>query len=119
MPDARRRLSFDHRYNAAQADRIRAGRVPDGMRDKWFIYEEQGWLHVHRADTGVCVYLARLDVDGEGLRIQEAWVNDDRKQRRCVCHDYDAAMLGWVIETTLLGNALFMPPAPPVARLHD
>ncbi|MCB9746294.1 MAG: hypothetical protein H6740_27205 [Alphaproteobacteria bacterium] len=118
MPEAQRKLAYDHRYNAAQADRIRQGHVPTDMRDKWFIFEDEGWLHVHRADTGVCVYRARLDAEGEGLRICEAWVNDDRKQRRCVCHDYDAAMLGWVIETVLLGNPLFRRPAPPVAQLR-
>ena len=52
MPNSKIELSIDLEYSASQMAKIRAGHIPDGMDDKWFVYYEKPQLFIHRSWTG-------------------------------------------------------------------
>jgi hypothetical protein len=68
-------LTVDMNFTADEFTRIRAGRIPDSMEDKWFVYFEQPWLSIHRSWTGLCIYHLRIDPDGDGFRVTKALAN--------------------------------------------
>ena len=104
MPDARAPLAFARRFTPEEGRRIALGIVPRNMEDKWFIYFEDGWLHFHRSWTGVCIYTVRLaDADGAS-EIAEAWVNRAPDQYTRTDDDYDAQLLGFLVDRLLLGK---------------
>lgn len=100
MPDARSELAWTRTFTDDELARVKAGRVPGCLTHRWFAFFEDGWLSLHRADTGVCVYRVRIDEHGV---VREAWINGAPKQRRSVCDTYDAEVLAWVVDTELLG----------------
>jgi len=59
LPTARASISLDRTYNAAEFMRIREGNVPQEMEDRWFVFYEEPWLHLHRSWTGFGVRLLR------------------------------------------------------------
>jgi hypothetical protein len=98
MRAAEARAAFD----AAGWEAIQLGFIPEEMEDKWFIYEEGGWLNFHRSWTGFCVYRVRLQPTPASAEIAEAWVNREKEQYTCVDDDYDARLLSWLIDVLLL-----------------
>jgi hypothetical protein len=40
------------------------GCIPRDMDDRWFIYLEGEWVHLHRSWTGFCIYQVRLEAVG-------------------------------------------------------
>ena len=50
--DQQKQISFFLLFDEYEFDRIRMGYVPAQMEQKWFVYFDDGWLHVHRSWTG-------------------------------------------------------------------
>ena len=48
LPANRVRLKLERSFDAAEWDALQQGVIPEEMEDKWFIYEEGGWLNFHR-----------------------------------------------------------------------
>jgi hypothetical protein len=102
LPASRARLKLDRSFDAAGWDALQEGVIPEEMEDKWFIYEEGGWLNFHRSWTGFCVYRVGLRKTPAGCEIAEAWVNRDKEQYTCADDAYDAQLLSWLIDVVLL-----------------
>jgi hypothetical protein len=102
LPAERARLTLERSFNASEWEALREGVVPEEMEDKWFIYEEGGWLNFHRSWTGVCVYRVGPRKTPAGGEISEAWVNRDKEQYTCADDAYDAQLLSWLIDVLLL-----------------
>ena len=51
-PEAREPLGYERVFSDAEGERLRQGLIPQEMEDKWFVYFEDGWLHLHRCWTG-------------------------------------------------------------------
>ena len=102
LPASRVRLKLTRSFNAIEWDALQQGVIPDEMEDKWFIYEEGGWLNFHRSWTGVCVYRVGLRKTPTGGEIAEASVNRDKEQYTCVDDAHDARLLSWLIDVLLL-----------------
>ena len=79
------------------------------MEDKWFIYEEGGWLNFHRSWTGICIFRVRLQPTPTGVEVAEVWVNRDKDQYTCVDDDYDAGLVSWLIDVLLLKRPAAFP----------
>jgi hypothetical protein len=104
MPQLQAQLAFLGQYSAAEAARIRFGLVPAQMEDKWFIFLEAEWLYFHRSWSGFCMFRARLEPVGEGVRAAEAWVNRDAEQYSGTDDVYDVALLAYLFDRLLLGR---------------
>jgi hypothetical protein len=53
LPANRARLKLDRSFDAVEWDALQQGVIPEEMEDKWFIYEEGGWLNFHRSWTAI------------------------------------------------------------------
>jgi len=74
------------------------------MEDKWFVFEEDGTLHLHRSWTGIEVYRIRFEPEGADRVAREAWMaegvrtpwteaNDEEEARR-IDRVFDVVLLG-------------------------
>jgi hypothetical protein len=99
MPAERTTLSVDLTFDDTVFAKLAAGDVPKQMEDKWFIYYEQPWLHLHRSWTGFCVYQVRFATNGDRHRVVEAIANRNPAQYREQSESQDAFLL-----TILLSN---------------
>jgi len=102
LPTNRIRLKLERSFDKAEWEALQLGSIPEEMEDKWFIYEEGGWLNFHRSWTGICIFRVGLRKTPTGMEIAEAWVNRDKEQYTCVDDDYDARLLSWLIDVLLL-----------------
>lgn len=102
FPVARARLNLVRSFDGAEWKALRLGVIPEEMEDKWFIYEEGGWLSFHRSWTGFCVYRVGLREIPAGGEIAEAWANRDPEQYSCADDAHDAGLLSWLIDVLLL-----------------
>jgi hypothetical protein len=75
LPDECREVPLERLYTAAEFTRIAAGRVPEVMEDKWFVFYEEPWLYLHRSWSGFCVFKVRFEPAVGGSRIAGAWAN--------------------------------------------
>ncbi|HEX7528261.1 MAG TPA: hypothetical protein VF425_04075 [Thermoanaerobaculia bacterium] len=109
FPANRGRLKLDGSFDQAEWESLQQGVIPEEMEDKWFIYEEGGWLNFHRSWTGFCNYRVRLRKTPKGGEIAEAWVSREKDQYSGVDDDYDARLLSWLIDVLLLKRSAKYP----------
>jgi hypothetical protein len=102
FPANRGRLKLDRSFDPVEWDALLCGVIPEEMEDKWFIYEEGGWLNIYRSWTGFCNYRVRLRKTPNGGEIAEAWVSRQKDQYTGIDDDYDARLLSWLIDVLLL-----------------
>src|SRR5262245_41473572 len=80
MPDARKLIALDRTYDCDEFSRISAGRVPEVMEDKWFIFFEDPWLYCHRSWTGSCIWQVQFEqIDGR-FRIAQVFANRNAEE---------------------------------------
>ena len=112
MPEERRALGLHRSFSTEEFHKLRQGVKPEGLADKWFAFYEEGWLNLHRSDSGVCVYRIRLvERDGQ-WDVARCEVNDHRRQRRTLGDAYDVAFCEWVLDNVLLGRVTSRPRPP-------
>jgi hypothetical protein len=102
VPAKRKPLELSLLFSVDEGERIRRGHIPEDMDDKWFIFFEAGWLYFHRSWTGHCIYGVRLDSAPNGVRLVNAWVNDDNEQYKSPGLETDLQMVQQLISTRLL-----------------
>ncbi|EGP45933.1 hypothetical protein [Achromobacter insuavis] len=100
-PKKRATLPFDATYTADQYARLRQGRIPQEMEDKWFIYLDDGVLRFHRSWTGIWIYALRLEAAGDQWRAHDAWVNREADQYGCTDLDTDRKLLARLVDGLL------------------
>ncbi len=111
LPVDRARLALERSFDPIDWAALKVGFIPEEMEDKWFIYEEDGWLNFHRSWTGVCVYRVDFQKAPNGMEIAEAWVNRKTDEYSCVDDAYDAGVLSWLIDVLLLKRPAEYPDA--------
>jgi hypothetical protein len=102
LPANRISLGFTAAYDDSEAERMRQGFIPRQMEDKWFIYFKEGWLYFYRSWTGVCIFGVQLD--SRGVRVIDSWITADRQQTAGMDLEYDRKLVGFLIDTLLLGK---------------
>ena len=60
--------------------RIRLGREPDHIDNKWVVSYQEPWLCFHRFLTGNCIYKVQIVYEGLNWRICSVLVNGDSNQ---------------------------------------
>src|SRR4051794_8426430 len=75
LPDQRSRLSLQRVYTEQEYERIRLGFIPERMEDKWFMFNEEDTLYIHRSWTGDCIYQLTFVKEAAGYAVSEAFAN--------------------------------------------
>ncbi len=104
MPEQKAELNFSTEFSPEEYERLSLGHVSRDMDDKWNMFFEDGWLHLHRSWTGICVYQSRVERNGDSYSTVETWVNRDATQYKETNDRYDAALLFFLISNLLLGK---------------
>lgn len=118
LPETHKVLEIDGAYSLAEFEMMRLGVIPQSAADKWFIYEDDGWLHFHRSATGTCVFQMQLAAQEGAYGVVQARVNRDPVQYRSSDDEYDVALMSYLVDTLLLGR--FAPlPTPKGLRQED
>ena len=111
LPETRARIAFERAFTGDERAKLARGLVPREMEDKWFIFLEGDVLYLHRSWTGTCVYVVRLvERDGASV-VDEAWVNRNPAEYTSTDDEYDARLLGFLIDRLLLGRSVPFPEA--------
>jgi hypothetical protein len=118
MPDAKAALHLERVFSCEEYERISLGCIPRDMDDRWLIYLEGEWLHLHRSWTGFCVYQVRLQAVGNSYRITEAWVNRDREQYVGKVTITIRPFYRFLIDRALLGRETPYPSDPLISELR-
>jgi hypothetical protein len=111
MPEARRAVDFTRTFRPHEVAKLRRGRIPEQMEDKWFVYwrdAEEGSatdgsaeLFFHRSWTGLCVFIVTVVVDDDGGgRATRAVANGDVEQYRG-SEESDRSLVGQLIDGLL------------------
>jgi uncharacterized protein (TIGR01777 family) len=99
-------LEYQATFDAVELERLSAGLVPEAMEDKWFIYYEKPYLHLHSSWTGHPVFRVTLEESASGAIVAEA--------RRSPLPDrplegldlaYEAKLLDFLVSNLLLRKA--------------
>lgn len=109
MPGSNTKLIFNQSYTNQEYEHLSAGLIPKDMEDKWFIFLDGDWLYFHRSWTGFCVYQIRFEQEGENYIVVEAIANRDPEQYRGADDQYDADLIGFLIDDFLLGKRVPFP----------
>jgi hypothetical protein len=104
LPFNRTRILLERRFTRWDWAALKRGFVPQVMEDRWFVFEDDGWLYFHRSWTGYGVYWVRLFDTPTGGDIVEAWVSRDRDQYKGASAEDDVRRLSQLIDTLLLGK---------------
>ena len=102
LPPKSVRLTYERAFSSAEGDKIKAGFLPQGMDDKWFIYFENDTLYFHRSWTGYCIYQVRFAQDANGFRTLSVEINRDLEQYRQGDNKKDLQLLNWLIDSLIL-----------------
>ncbi len=80
MPEQRTWLVCECHLNEPEYRALVRGLIPQSQDDRWLVFEEDGWLYLHRSWTGHCIYALRLESRGDGWVVTEVWGNGDPEQ---------------------------------------
>ena len=85
MPEQHAKLDLEIRLNAEELDRLKCGRLPMTMEDRWFMYFDGEAFCFYRSWTGFCIYRAYVKRSENpenrgGYAIYRATVNRSKKQ---------------------------------------
>jgi len=117
LPAKREKLIIKLTFTDEEYNHLAKGLIPKVMEDKWFVFMEDDTLFFHRSWTGICVYQVHFD---NQHRVDEVWVNRDRKQYNEADIEYDGKLLFFLIDNLLLGkNTPFPAPSNLPSNLHQ
>lgn len=118
MPPLHKELLIEGSYTSEEVSNIRRGYLPRSSEDVWVIFPHAGWIYFNRRRTGTCIYKLKLTKEGEHYAAERIIVNRDPQQYRSEDDEYDVSMVGYLVDTLLLGR--FAPlPTPKGLRQED
>lgn len=95
-------VPYNARLSKSDMEKIAVGLVPQAMEDKWFIYYEAPFVHLHRSWSGQPVYRIELAENADGVSVQQALR---------ACHEdeqidpaYESRLLEFLVSNLLLGE---------------
>ena len=73
-------LIIEIRLTSVEMKKVRLGKVPGGMDDRWFVQYTNPWLYFYRSWTGNCIYKVKIEnVDGI-YKAVELYVNGEKSE---------------------------------------
>jgi len=104
LPEKKMPMGFQGTYTKDEYLRMSRGWLPHEMEDKWFIFEENGWLNFHRSWTGYCIYRIHLAEKDGCFKVDRSWVNRDESQYSNTSFRRDQENLLLLVDNFLLGR---------------
>lgn len=104
MPPETAVLNYKAEFMPEEFDKISQGLKPQQMEDKWLIEMEGDTLSFCRSWTGHCIFRVEFAGNGGRYAVRSALANRNAEQYNSPGDDYDAALLGFLIEVLLLGR---------------
>jgi len=95
-------LGYSATFTAIEAEKIKAGFMPQDMDDKWFIYFSENRLYFHRSWSGILVYALTFKTQATGIEVIDSWVNRDPKQYNQQDINHDRRLVDFLIRAFLL-----------------
>ena len=95
-------LGFFKQYDPFDAYLIRRGVLPCQMEDKWHVYAKGDHLYFHRSWTGICIYDASIQQEGDKLELTSFTVHRKPGQYSKTDDEYEVAMLNYLVSVLLL-----------------
>ncbi|MFW6437642.1 MAG: hypothetical protein ACOCZ7_01400 [Armatimonadota bacterium] len=106
LPQERAQLQFERTLDESEYRALIQGVIPRSQNDRWFAFEDDGWFSLCRSATGNCIFRVRLEDDGDGWRISEAWANRHPDQYAFENDDADAMMLHRLLDGIIAKNQI-------------
>ncbi len=104
LPEQRAQLQFERSLDEQQYHALIQGVIPRSQDDRWFAFEDDGWFNICRSGTGNCIFRLRLEDDGNGWRISEAWANRNPDQYASEADETDAMMVDRLVDGIIANN---------------
>ena len=100
LPEQTAQFVLEHTLSDEELEAIQEGHRPQEMEDKWFMYQEDGNLFLHRSWTGYCIYVVELSQTGKLC----VTVNRDPEQYRETDLEQDRLMVEILINQLIQTN---------------
>lgn len=81
----------DFYLTTRQMDIIRYGHIPDAMEDHWYMYCDDNAIHYLRSWTGIHIFEAHYEKNGDEYRITELRINNNPDECRYRLSDAESA----------------------------
>lgn len=102
MPSQRADIALSLNFTHTEMAGIHRGHLPHEMEDKWFLFYEDGVLHMHRSWTGNCIYRVYFIPTDTGWQARTAEVNRHPGQYHETSLDADIRLIEALIHDLLL-----------------
>ena len=89
MPEERTSFQLEGAFTQEIIDKLKKGHMTQAMEDKWFYYEENNKLYIHRSWTGYCIYIVDLNIGDSHTVI----VNRNDQEYKSKDVEYDRKIL--------------------------
>ncbi|MGB1249958.1 MAG: hypothetical protein ACPG8W_04950 [Candidatus Promineifilaceae bacterium] len=104
MPEQHAILQLDGVFSAEHFALVQKGYIPQTPKDKWFLYYYKGWLNIHRAASGSCIFKLQITPKDDHYVAPIVVANRQKKQYKSVNDDYDVQLMAYLIDRYLLGR---------------
>ena len=105
MPERNTILPMQEEIPATAMSIVKMGHIPDAMEDHWFMYCDGDTIRYYRSWTGICVYVAKYELNGETCRITSLQVNRDPDQYGNTDDAHDRALFMALLTEEYGGDA--------------
>lgn len=105
MPDQHVVIPMNVTIPSAAMKIVRCGHIPAAMEDHWFMYCDETTIRYYRSWSGICIYVAKYEDNGEVCRITELMVNRDPNQYGGTNDDHDKALFMTLLTSEYGGDA--------------
>lgn len=100
LPEQTAQFVLERTLSDEELQAIQEGHRPQEMEDKWFMYQEDGKLFIHRSWTGYCIYVVELSQTGK----LSVTVNRDPEQYRETDLEQDRLLVEILINQLIQTN---------------
>lgn len=100
LPEQTAQFVLERILSDEELEAIQEGHRPQEMEDKWFMYQEDDKLFIHRSWTGYCIYVVELSQTGK----LSVTVNRDPEQYRETDLEQDRRLVDILINQLIQTN---------------
>jgi len=98
-----RKIDIFLEFTNDQFEKISRGFIPIDMDDRWFIFFENEFLHIHRSWTGFGLYKAKVEKESTRYCIRGFWVERNNEKYTNQDDNHDVKLFSSLVAGLLLG----------------
>ena len=101
MPEKNNVIPMEMTLEKDEMAIIQMGSIPTSMGVKWFMYCDEDTIRYYLSYSGVCVYEAKYEYEGDMAKITELRVNRDPNQYGCTDDNEDRWLFSAMIRSQI------------------